>query len=179
MQNYRIEHRAPKKGELYLTDMSGHLTTAVACKDQRIPRPVLVPVAPAWPDPPVIVIEEGEQAGLRVATLPVVAIRMAGTPFAGAYRDEAGSLWHPGEDTITAWHEYVPDGHKASTERREYSAAELDSLPEGTCAWDENGSVWQRSVASWFVAGGDDAIRNPLHEDVRQHFYSAPPEDHQ
>lgn len=189
MQNYTIEHRAPKDGETYLFAEAGMVKTTVACEDHRIPQDVLVPVAPAWPDKHVIVIEKGEQPGARVAVLPVVAIRMTGAPFAGVYRDEVGGFWDPDEDTIMEWHEYVPVGYvpqemvyeaaaqgaaaAAPEPRREYTADDLDDLPGGACAWDEYGGVWQRA-SDWFVAGASGAFTNPLRERFIQHLYSAP-----
>lgn len=60
-----------------------------------------------------------------------------------------------------------------ATRRREYTADELDDLPKGSCAWDEDGDIWQHRAASWVVAGGY-SFHNPLRDGVIAHAYSAP-----
>ena len=185
---YHIEHRTPKKGDLYIITGGGPTPSVFTARyDWReAEADVLVPDAPAWPDKSVIVIEEGMRAG-ETLTKEIIAIREAGTR---DYLDEYGNVWIANADVITAWHEHAPDGYARVTAgklpatavtgtmrlvapRREYTADELDNLPEGTCAWDEDGYVWQRRADSWVVAGGE-AFHNPLRESVCTHLYSAP-----
>ena len=53
-------------------------------------------------------------------------------------------------------------------------ADDIDQLPEGACAWDEDGDVWQRRAACWFMAGSGHSSTNPLRDGVCCHLYSAP-----
>lgn len=194
MQQFKIEYRKPKKGETYVDPSSldpsrPAFTTATRSDETGPARDVIVWATPAWPDKPVIVIEKGVRAG-ETLNKEIIAVREAGTI---DYRDEYGNVWIANADTILKHHPYVPDGYvplpespsndyqagmrdglAAAQERREYTADDLDSLPEDACAWDEDGDVWQRGAVSWFVAGGCGTFTNPLREGFRGHFYSAP-----
>ena len=185
MQQFTIEHRAPKKGETYLYDEAGRVQTTVADEDHRVPADVLVPIAPAWPDKHVIVIDEGRIKSAEITT-PATAV----CDGAGNYVDQFTRRWTQGRDSITAWYEYVPDGYvpqekvyeaaaqgaaaAAPEPRREYTADDLDQLPEGAIAFDGDGTVWQRDDTYWFMAGGCGTAPNPLRKGIREHFYSAP-----
>ena len=183
---------APKKGETYLYDEAGRVQTTVADEDHRVPADVLVPVAPAWPDKPVIVIDEGMRAG-ETLNKGVIAVREAGTL---DYLDEYGNVWIANVDTITAWHEYVADGYAqvlrvtagelAATSvttsrlvapRREYTADDLDYLPDRDVIWDDDDDPWVRvSTGFWESphAGFSHKSSNPLRDDYIDHAYSAP-----
>ena len=77
---------------------------------------------------------------------------------------------HPSCDANT----YADDIDQLVPERVEYTADDLDQLPEGACAWDEDGDVWQRRAACWFMAGSGHSSTNPLRDGVCCHLYSAP-----
>ena len=167
MQNFTIEHRLPKKGETYLYDVQvGKPIIKTASMDWRHGEvDVLVPVAPAWPDKPVIVIDEGVIDTKRI-TFPTLAILLTSGPFAGDYVDPSANTWQRDKDVIESWHEYVP-------ERVEYTADDLDNLPAGGCFWDDGDYVWQKIEGVW-KAPNRPIDGNPLMTGTVNHAYSAP-----
>ena len=101
--NYEaIEHRAPRKGDTYIDGRQ----IVVATVDHLEERDVLIPTHP-WPDKRGIVIDHGLWCGKPILG-PILAIRIND----GSYIDERKRLWNnKNNDTITAWHEYIPDGY--------------------------------------------------------------------
>lgn len=74
-------------------------------------------VTSEWPDPPVIVIEESPDVDLDL--LPVAAIRDHDGDYIYAGHSIALVL-REGRDSITAWHEYVPDDRDDEPEKIEF-----------------------------------------------------------
>jgi hypothetical protein len=169
----KFEFRAPKAGEWYLAgDSMAVPTYAVMTLDTEqwvIVKPGPEPAPWPGPEQEVIVItgiSDGEPPQHRLALRNSL----------GVYLDDDGRRWYKddreyGAQHITSWEPYQP-----TPERREYTADDLDNLPKGTCAWDEDGEVWQRRTASWALAGGR-TFHNPLRGGVVEHLYSAPPEE--
>ena len=173
MREPKFEFRAPKAGEWYLDadDMSDPIYAGEALYTKKwvIVMPEAEPAPWPGPDHEVIVI-----TGISGCKEPrhILALRNP----RGYYRDTDDILWGVndcalGKCYITSWEPY-----RSSPERREYTADDLNNLPKGTCAWDEDGEVWQRRTASWALAGGR-TFHNPLRGGVVEHFYSAPPEE--
>ena len=168
MQQFTIEHRRPKQGETYLhvsDDGISIVPVGLVYGEDLGPRDVLVPVAPAWPDKPVIVIDEGVIDTKRI-TFPTLAILLTSGPFAGDYVDPSANTWQRDKDVIESWHEYVP-------ERVEYTADDLDNLPAGGCFWDDGDYVWQKIEGVW-KAPDRPIDGNPLLTGTITHAYSAP-----
>lgn len=108
-QRYTIEHRTPKKGEQYICyNTQPPMVITVHDDWWQNKADVLVPVAPEWPDPPVIVIDESPDVDQGL--LPVVAIRDRDGDYIYAGNSMEMDLLEC-RDSITKWHEYVPDGY--------------------------------------------------------------------
>lgn len=171
----KFAFRAPKAGEWYLDgDSMAVPTYAVMTLDTKhwvIVKPVPEPAPWPGPEHKVIVI-----TGISNSKSPQRILALRDT--CGYYRDENGHTWYKSDREydavyITSWEPYGP-----SSERREYTADDLDDLPEGTCVWDEDGDVWQkRDSIHWRSAVFSSTHPNPLRCVMIFHAYSAPPEE--